>query len=236
MGGDDVAKGCAMTVKVFLLDDHEIVRRGIRELLEIEPDIEVVGESGSAQEATRRIPALRPQVALLDARLPDGSGLDVCRDVRSVDPSIQGLILTSFNDEDALATAILAGAAGYLLKDIKGQDLVQAIRRVAAGEKLIDPAVAQRVRRSWEEDRGADPRLRTLTPQERRILEHVAEGLTNRQIGEAMFLAEKTVKNYITAVLAKLGMERRTQAAVFAATHLGQDEGGNGHKASKPHP
>ena len=225
-----------MTVKVFLLDDHEIVRRGIRELLEMEPDIEVVGESGSAQEATRRIPALRPQVALLDARLPDGSGLDVCRDVRSVDPSIQGLILTSFNDEDALATAILAGAAGYLLKDIKGQDLVQAIRRVAAGEKLIDPAVAQRVKRSWEEDRGADPRLRTLTPQERRILEHVAEGLTNRQIGEAMFLAEKTVKNYITAVLAKLGMERRTQAAVFAATHLGAEEEGQAHRAPRRQP
>ncbi|HEX8971565.1 response regulator transcription factor [Oryzihumus sp.] len=225
-----------MTVKVFLLDDHEIVRRGIRELLEMEADIEVVGESGSAQEATRRIPALRPQVALLDARLPDGSGLDVCRDVRSVDPSIQGLILTSFNDEDALATAILAGAAGYLLKDIKGQDLVQAIRRVAAGEKLIDPAVAQRVKRSWEEDRGADPRLRTLTPQERRILEHVAEGLTNRQIGEAMFLAEKTVKNYITAVLAKLGMERRTQAAVFAATHLGTEEEGQSHRAPRRHP
>ncbi|GAA1240246.1 LuxR family two component transcriptional regulator [Oryzihumus leptocrescens] len=230
------AKGSAMTVKVFLLDDHEIVRRGIRELLEMESDIEVVGESGSAQEATRRIPALRPQVALLDARLPDGSGLDVCRDVRSVDPSIQGLILTSFNDEDALATAILAGAAGYLLKDIKGQDLVQAIRRVAAGEKLIDPAVAQRVKRSWEEDRGADPRLRTLTPQERRILEHVAEGLTNRQIGEAMFLAEKTVKNYITAVLAKLGMERRTQAAVFAATHLGAEEEGQAHRAPRRHP
>jgi len=225
-----------MTVKVFLLDDHEIVRRGIRELLEMESDIEVVGESGSAQEATRRIPALRPQVALLDARLPDGSGLDVCRDVRSVDPSIQGLILTSFNDEDALATAILAGAAGYLLKDIKGQDLVQAIRRVAAGEKLIDPAVAQRVKRSWEEDRGADPRLRTLTPQERRILEHVAEGLTNRQIGETMFLAEKTVKNYITAVLAKLGMERRTQAAVFAATHLGAEEEGQAHRAPRRHP
>ncbi|MGZ4652297.1 response regulator [Oryzihumus sp.] len=225
-----------MTVKVFLLDDHEIVRRGIRELLEMESDIEVVGESGSAQEATRRIPALRPQVALLDARLPDGSGLDVCRDVRSVDPSIQGLILTSFNDEDALATAILAGAAGYLLKDIKGQDLVQAIRRVAAGEKLIDPAVAQRVKRSWEEDRGADPRLRTLTPQERRILEHVAEGLTNRQIGEAMFLAEKTVKTYITAVLAKLGMERRTQAAVFAATHLGAEEEGQAHRAPRRHP
>jgi len=222
-------EGERMTVKVFLLDDHEIVRRGIRELIELEPDIEVVGESGSAQEATRRIPALRPHVALLDARLPDGSGLDVCRDIRSVDPEIQGLILTSFNDEDALATAILAGAAGYLLKDIRGPDLVDALRRVAAGERLIDPDVAQRVRRRWEEDRGGDPRLRTLTPQERRILEHVAEGLTNRQIGEVMFLAEKTVKNYITAVLAKLGMERRTQAAVFAATHTKSSPPGSEH-------
>jgi len=222
-------EGERMTVKVFLLDDHEIVRRGIRELIELEPDIEVVGESGSAQEATRRIPALRPHVALLDARLPDGSGLDVCRDIRSVDPEIQGLILTSFNDEDALATAILAGAAGYLLKDIRGPDLVDALRRVAAGERLIDPDVAQRVRRRWEEDRGGDPRLRTLTPQERRILEHVAEGLTNRQIGEVMFLAEKTVKNYITAVLAKLGMERRTQAAVFAATHTKSSAPGSEH-------
>src|SRR6476646_1354845 len=222
-------EGERMTVKVFLLDDHEIVRRGIRELIELEPDIEVVGESGSAQEATRRIPALRPHVALLDARLPDGSGLDVCRDLRSVDPEIQGLILTSFNDEDALATAILAGAAGYLLKDIRGPDLVDALRRVAAGERLIDPDVAQRVRRRWEEDRGGDPPLRTLTPQERRILEHVAEGLTNRQIGEVMFLAEKTVKNYITAVLAKLGMERRTQAAVFAATHTKSSPPGSEH-------
>jgi len=222
-------EGERMTVKVFLLDDHEIVRRGIRELIELEPDIEVVGEAGSAQEATRRIPALRPHVALLDARLPDGSGLDVCRDIRSVDPEIQGLILTSFNDEDALATAILAGAAGYLLKDIRGPDLVDALRRVAAGERLIDPDVAQRVRRRWEEDRGGDPRLRTLTPQERRILEHVAEGLTNRQIGEVMFLAEKTVKNYITAVLAKLGMERRTQAAVFAATHTKSPAPGSEH-------
>ena len=229
-------EGERMTVKVFLLDDHEIVRRGIRELIELEPDIEVVGESGSAQEATRRIPALRPHVALLDARLPDGSGLDVCRDIRSVDPEIQGLILTSFNDEDALATAILAGAAGYLLKDIRGPDLVDALRRVAAGERLIDPDVAQRVRRRWEEDRGGDPRLRTLTPQERRILEHVAEGLTNRQIGEVMFLAEKTVKNYITAVLAKLGMERRTQAAVFAATHLGAEEEGQAHRAPRRQP
>ena len=208
-----------MTIRVFLLDDHEIVRRGLRELLETVEDFEVVGESGSAQEARRRIPALRPDVAIFDARLPDGSGIDVCRDVRSVDPTIAGLILTSFDDESALATAILAGAAGYLLKDIKGNGLVEAIRKVAAGEDLIDPVAAHRVRERWTRNEENDPRLRLLTPQERRILDHVAQGMTNRQIGEAMFLAEKTVKNYITAVLAKLGMERRTQAAVYVATH-----------------
>ena len=208
-----------MTIRVFLLDDHEIVRRGLRELLETVEDFEVVGESGSAQEARRRIPALRPDVAIFDARLPDGSGIDVCRDVRSVDPTIAGLILTSFDDESALATAILAGAAGYLLKDIKGNGLVEAIRKVAAGEDLIDPVAAHRVRERWTKNEENDPRLRLLTPQERRILDHVAQGMTNRQIGEAMFLAEKTVKNYITAVLAKLGMERRTQAAVYVATH-----------------
>jgi two-component system, NarL family, response regulator DevR len=208
-----------MTIRIFLLDDHEIVRRGLRELLETVDDFEVVGESGSAVEASRRIPALRPNVAIFDARLPDGSGIEVCRDVRSVDPSIAGLILTSFDDEQALATAVLAGAAGYLLKDIKGNGLIEAIRKAAAGEQLIDPATVDRVRHGWTSNSGVDPRLRLLSPQERRILDHVAEGLTNRQIGEAMSLAEKTVKNYITAVLGKLGMERRTQAAVFAVTH-----------------
>jgi two-component system, NarL family, response regulator DevR len=208
-----------MTIRIFLLDDHEIVRRGLRELLETVEDFEVVGESGSAVEAARRIPALRPHVAIFDARLPDGSGIDVCREVRSIDPAIAGLILTSFDDEQALATAILAGAAGYLLKDIKGNGLIEAIRRVAAGEQLIDAATVKRIRRGWTNNEGADPRLRLLSPQERRILDHVAEGLTNRQIGESMSLAEKTVKNYITAVLGKLGMERRTQAAVFAVTH-----------------
>lgn len=208
-----------MTIRIFLLDDHEIVRRGLRELLETVSDFEVVGESGSAVEASRRIPALRPNVAIFDARLPDGSGIDVCREVRSVDPAIAGLILTSFDDDEALATAILAGAAGYLLKDIKGNGLIEAIRKVAAGEQLIDPETADRIRRGWTSDSEADPRLRLLSPQERRILNHVAEGMTNRQIGEAMSLAEKTVKNYITAVLGKLGMERRTQAAVFAVTH-----------------
>jgi two-component system, NarL family, response regulator DevR len=208
-----------MTIRVFLLDDHEIVRRGLRELLQATDDIEVIGESGLAQQAARRIPALRPDVAIFDARLPDGSGIDVCREVRSVDPTIRGLILTSFDDESALATAILAGASGYLLKDIKGNGLVDAIRRVAAGENLLDQARSRRLRERWAAPADVDPRLKQLTPQERRILDHVADGLTNRQIGETMSLAEKTVKNYVTSVLGKLGMERRTQAAVFAATH-----------------
>jgi two-component system, NarL family, response regulator DevR len=208
-----------MTIRIFLLDDHEIVRRGLRELLETVEDFEVVGESGSAVEATRRIPALRPHVAIFDARLPDGSGIDVCREVRSVDPTIAGLILTSYDDEQALATAILAGAAGYLLKDIKGNGLIEAIRAAAAGERLIDLEKVDRVRQGWTSEGETDPRLRLLSPQERRVLDYVAQGLTNRQIGEAMSLAEKTVKNYITSVLGKLGMERRTQAAVFAVTH-----------------
>ena len=209
-----------MTIKVFLLDDHEIVRRGLRELLEATSDFDVVGESGLAQQAARRIPALRPDVAVLDARLPDGSGIEVCRQVRSVDPSIHCLILTSFDDERALATAVLAGASGFLLKDIKGNGLVEAIQRVAAGENLLDTDRARQLRESWKDGTASpDPRLRLLSPQERRILDHVAAGLTNRQIGESMSLAEKTVKNYVTSVLSKLGMERRTQAAVYVATH-----------------
>lgn len=204
-------------IRVFLLDDHEVVRRGLRELLEVEDDLEVVGESGSAQEATRRIPALRPDVMILDARLPDGSGIDVCRDVRSVDPSVAGIVLTSFDDDEALRSAVLAGAAGYLLKDIRGSRLVDSIRRVASGESLLDEAVVKRLRAQWGHD-VEDPRLTALSPQERRILEHIAEGLTNRQIGEALSLAEKTVKNYVTSVLAKMGMERRTQAAVYMAS------------------
>jgi two-component system response regulator DevR len=205
-------------VTVFLLDDHEIVRRGLRELLEAEGDIEVIGESGSAAEAIRRIPALRPDVAIFDARLPDGSGIDACREVRSVDPHIKGLILTSFDDERALTTAILAGASGFLLKDIKGNGLVESIRRVAAGENLLDTPAYQKLRERWRMHGSADPRLQRLTPQERRILELIARGLTNRQIGLSMSLAEKTVKNYVTSVLTKLNMESRTQAAVFAAT------------------
>jgi two-component system, NarL family, response regulator DevR len=209
-------------IRVFLLDDHEVVRRGIRDLLEQEPDLEVVGEADTAQDATARIPALRPQVAILDARLPDGSGIDVCRDVRSVDPSIRALILTSYDDDEALFAAIMSGAAGYLLKQVHGSDLVSAVRRVAAGQSLLDPAVTQRVIERIRRGPPEPDELKSLTDQERRILELVAEGLTNRQIADRMYLAEKTVKNYVSSILAKLGLERRTQAAVFASKLLGR--------------
>ena len=209
-------------IRVFLLDDHEIVRRGLVALLEAQDDIEVVGDSGLAQEATRRIPALRPDVAVLDGRLPDGSGIDVCRDIRSADPSIQALILTSYQDDEALFSAIMAGAAGYVLKQIKGTDLVDAVRRVAAGQSLLDPAVTQQVLERIRHGGHDEPEeLAALTPQERRILELIAQGLTNRQIGEHLFLAEKTVKNYVSSLLAKLGVERRTQAAILANRLLG---------------
>jgi DNA-binding NarL/FixJ family response regulator len=204
-------------IRVYLLDDHEIVRRGLKELLEADGSIEVVGESGTAGEALRRIPAMHPDVAVLDARLPDGSGIDVCRDVRSIDPSIQCLILTSYDDDEALFNAIMAGAAGYVLKQIRGTDLIDAIKRVARGQSLLDPQVTQRVLTRLREGPAGDPALAALTDQERRILLLIAEGLTNRQIAERMFLAEKTVKNYVSSLLAKLGMERRTQAAVFAS-------------------
>jgi two-component system, NarL family, response regulator DevR len=208
-------------IRVFLLDDHEVVRRGLADLLQAEGDVEVVGESGSAVEATHRIPALRPNVMILDARLPDGSGIDVCRDVRAVDPTIRGLILTSYEDDEALFAAIMAGAAGYVLKQIRGNDLVDAIRRVAAGQSLLDPAVTaqvlERIRTGIEEPKE----LKGLTDQERRILEYIAEGLTNHEIAQRMFLADKTVKNYVSSVLAKLGLERRTQAAVLATRLLG---------------
>jgi two-component system response regulator DevR len=209
-------------IRVFLLDDHEVVRRGLADLLQAEGDIEVVGESGSAPEAARRIPALRPDVAVLDARLPDGNGIDVCRDVRAVDPSIKGLILTSYEDDEALFAAIMAGAAGYVLKQIRGTDLVDAVRRVAAGQSLLDPAVTQRVLERIRSGVEQPRELRSLTEQERRILEYVAEGLTNREIAGRMFLAEKTVKNYVSSLLAKLGLERRTQAAVLATRLLGE--------------
>ncbi|MEH1100011.1 response regulator transcription factor [Micromonospora sp. CPCC 205561] len=209
-------------IRVFLLDDHEVVRRGLADLLQSSGDIEVVGESGLAQEATRRIPALRPDVAILDARLPDGNGIDVCRDVRAVDSSIKGLILTSYEDDEALFAAIMAGAAGYVLKQIRGTDLVDAVRRVAAGQSLLDPAITTRVLDRIRSGVEQPAELRSLTEQERRILEYVAEGLTNREIAGKMFLAEKTVKNYVSSVLAKLGLERRTQAAVLATRLLGK--------------
>ncbi len=207
---------------MFLLDDHEVVRRGLADLLTASGDIEVVGESGLAQEAARRIPALRPDVAILDARLPDGNGIDVCRDVRAVDSSIKGLILTSYEDDEALFAAIMAGAAGYVLKQIRGTDLVDAVRRVAAGQSLLDPAITTRVLERIRSGVEQPRELKALTEQERRILEYVAEGLTNREIAGKMFLAEKTVKNYVSSVLAKLGLERRTQAAVLATRLLGK--------------
>ncbi len=210
----------ASPIRLFLLDDHEVVRRGLRELFEQEPDFRIVGESASAQEALRRIPALLTDVAVLDARLPDGSGVDVCRQVRAIDPSISAIILTSYDDDEALFAAILSGAAGYLLKQIRGNDLVVAIRRVAAGQSLLDPAVTSRVLERLRHGPEEHEALRDLTEQERRILGYLAEGLTNRQIGERMFLAEKTVKNYVSSLLAKLGLERRTQAAVLGAKLL----------------
>ena len=205
-----------MSLRVFLLDDHEVVRRGIRELLESEDDIEVVGEAGTAEEALSRIPPTRPQVAVLDVRLPDGDGVEVCREIRSRHPEIQCLMLTSFADDDALFSSIMAGASGYVLKQVKGTDLVDAIRRVGAGESLLDPAVTRRVLERLR-TKPEDDELAGLTDQERKILELISEGLTNRQIAEQIFLAEKTVKNYVSNILAKLGMNRRSEAAAYAA-------------------
>ncbi len=210
-------------IKVFLLDDHEVVRQGLRALLESTGSIEVVGEAGTAAEAAARIPALHPDVAVLDARLPDGSGIEVCRTVRGVDPTIRALILTSYDDDEALFAAIMAGASGYVLKDVKGLDLVAAIRQVAEGNSLIDPALTARVLERVRNGPATAPELADLTEQELKLLALIAEGLTNRQIGERMFLAEKTVKNYVSSILAKLGLERRTQAAVLASKLLGPD-------------
>ena len=204
-------------IRVFLLDDHEVVRRGVRDLLEAEDDIEVVGEAGTAEQALARIPPTRPHVAVLDVRLPDGDGVSVCREIRSEHPDIQCLMLTSFSDDEALFQAIMAGAAGYLLKQIKGTDIVDGVRRVARGESLLDPTVTKRVLDRLRKPPEEDERLARLTPQERRILELIAEGMTNRQIADTIHLAEKTVKNYVSNVLAALGMHRRTEAAVYAA-------------------
>ena len=214
-------------IRVFLLDDHEMVRRGLKDLFDPHDDIEVVGESGSAKDAEARIPALRPHVALLDGRLNDGSGVEVCRSIRSVDPSINAVILTSYDDDEALFAAIMAGASGYILKQILGVDLVDVVRKVADGQSLLDPSVTQRVLERIRSGGRSEPdELQALTPQERRILELITEGMTNRQIGEQLFLAEKTVKNYVTSILSKLGMQRRTQAAVLASKLLNSEHPG----------
>ncbi|MET9626944.1 response regulator transcription factor [Lentzea sp. NPDC006480] len=199
-----------MPVRVLLVDDHEVVRRGLREMLDDETDISVIAEAGSVGEAIARAQKTPPDVAVVDVQLPDGSGVDLCRSLR--DLGIRCLVLTAFDDEEALVGAIMAGASGYLLKQVRGQDVVTAVREVAAGRSLLDPATTSRVL-----ERMRNPAPVGLTDQEQRVLELIGEGLTNRQIGERLFLAEKTVKNYVTSVLAKLGMERRTQAAAWVA-------------------
>ena len=204
-------------IRVFLLDDHEVVRRGLADLLGLEPDMAVVGEAANRDEAMHRIPAARPHVAVLDVRLPDGSGVEVCRDIRAEMPEVHCLMLTSHADDEALFDAIMAGASGYVLKEIRGSDLVEAIRQVAQGNSLLDPQATQRVLERLRQGNAEDERLAGLSDQEKRILELIGDGLTNRQIGEQMHLAEKTVKNYVSSLLAKLGMERRTQAAALAA-------------------
>lgn len=202
-------------ITVFLLDDHELVRRGIKCLFEDEDDVVVIGESGSAEEAKVRIPRLRPDVAVLDSKLPDGSGIDVCRDVRSANPGIAGIILTSYDDDDALFASIMAGAAGYVLKDIRSDDLVETIRQVASGLSTLDPKVTAQVFERVRNGPAKHPALDRLNDNEREVLELIGEGMTNRQIARALGLAEKTVKNYVSSILAKLGLGSRTQAAIF---------------------
>ena len=211
-------------ISVFLLDDHEVVREGIRHLIDAAGDLEVVGEASSAREALEKIPSLAPQVAVLDVRLPDGNGVEVCRDIRSLDRKIACLMLTSFSDDEALFDAIMAGASGYVLKEIRGSDLVASIRKVAGGHSLLDPVTTARVLERVKAGRTAGAGEH-LTPQESKILDLLAEGLTNRQIADSMYLSEKTVKNYVSNLLAKLGMSRRTEAAVYAVRKRTQDQG-----------
>jgi DNA-binding NarL/FixJ family response regulator len=206
-----------MTTRVFLVDDHEVVRTGLRDLLESTGEFTVVGEAGTADEAVRRIPAARPEVVVLDVRLPDGNGVEVCREVRSRLPGLGCLMLTSYADDEALFNSIMAGAAGYLLKQVRGTDLVDAVRKVAAGQSLLDPAVTARVLERIRRGDEGDELLGRLSEQERRILNLISEGLTNRQIAEQMYLAEKTVKNYVSNLLLKMGMARRTEAAAYIA-------------------
>jgi two-component system, NarL family, response regulator DevR len=203
-------------VTVFLLDDHEVVRRGIRDILEREDDIEVVGEAATAADALDRLALTTPDVALLDVRIPDGNGIEVCREIRSRHPDVQCVMLTSFSDDEALFSAVMAGAVGYVLKQVSGIDLVAGIRRVAAGQSLLDPVLTARLLERMR-TRPPDDELAVLSDQERRVLDLIGEGLTNRQIGERLFLAEKTVKNYVSNLLGKLGMSRRTEAAAFSA-------------------
>ncbi|MET9725932.1 response regulator transcription factor [Streptomyces zaomyceticus] len=211
----------AAPTRVFLVDDHEVVRRGLRDLIDDEPDMEVVGEAATAEQALARGPALRPDVAVLDVRLPDGDGISVCRELRSRMPDVACLMLTSFDDEDALLDAIMAGASGYVLKQIKGSDLVAAVRTVATGQSMLDPATTARLMHSLRDPEAAKPpedeRLAVLSDRERSVLELIGEGLTNRQIAKRLYLSEKTVKNHISRLLGKLGVERRVQAAVIAA-------------------
>jgi two-component system response regulator DevR len=211
-----VTETAAGTVRVFLLDDHEVVRRGVAELLEAEPDLTVVGEAATAAEALARVPAVRPDVAVLDVRLPDGDGVTVCRELRSLFPDLRCLMLTSFADDDALFDAIMAGASGYVLKQIRGTDLVGAVRTVAGGQSLLDPRTTAKVLERMRTAADRKGPAAVLSEQERTVLALIGEGLTNREIGERMFLAEKTVKNYVSHLLAKLGMQRRTQAAILA--------------------
>jgi DNA-binding NarL/FixJ family response regulator len=205
-------------IRVFLADDHEIVRRGLAALIDAQEDMEVVGEAATAAQARSRILAVRPDVAVLDVRLPDGSGIDVCRRVKQDDPGIRCLMLTAYDDEDALRAALIAGADGYVIKDIRGSSLLDDIRAAASGKKLIDPRIASRVASQLREP-ADDPRFASLGLRERQVLALIADGFTNRQIGERLGLAEKTVKNYVSSLLAKLGLERRTQAAVLQLEH-----------------
>lgn len=214
------AEGPREPLRVFILDDHELVRQGLKDLLEGEGFV-VVGESGSAAEATRRIPALHPDISVLDGRLPDGTGIEVCRDVRSLDPRLRCLILTSYDDDQALRGAVLAGASGYILKQIKSDELLAGIRKAAAGESLFEPGARERIIAGLATPQ-VDPRTEGLSAQEKKVLGLIGQGLTNRQIGAELFLAEKTVKNYVSSILAKLGFERRTQAAVYV-TRKAQD-------------
>ena len=206
------------------MDDHEVVRRGLRDLIESEPDMVVVGEASSEDEALRRIPAVSPDVAVLDVRLQDGDGISACREIRSRHPEVLCLMLTSFADDEALFQSIMAGASGYVLKQIRSADLVESIRKVAAGQQLLDPLVTAKVLERLRRPPEEDELIARLSPQERHVLALLAEGLTNRQIAERLYLAEKTVKNYVTSVLAKMGMSRRTEAAVYAARHMKPDD------------